>query len=318
MELPAMKPGSRRKIFILGILAVVMIGVGSIWGLDIYKFAQHLYFGAYYGVADRHQVKTSRIEAVTFYSESLKTDKEYRVYLPDGYDTGSGRFPVLYLLHGYPGSDRDWLTNTNLQVQLDQLIAQGKLMPLIVVMPDGQGTRFRDSQFVNADLIDQAMEDFVVRDLTKDVDRRYRTVPQRLGRGIAGLSSGGFGAVNLALRHNDEFAFALSFSGYFDGSEKSLKKLLSPDNLKSNTPLSYLPDQHLNPRTSVVLLIGEKDKERFVQSNRQLEAVLAGKGVSSHLIQDPAEGHGWSLWRKKIPEMFGIFGNDYRLLNGIN
>lgn len=143
------------------------------------------------------------------------------VYLPPGYDADVGRrYPTIYWLHGFSGTALGNLSyspwSRNIPEIVDGLIVQGRMPEVVVVMPDGF-TRFGGSQYLNSSATGQ-YEDSLVRDLVPYIDGRYRTIPAAASRGIAGKSSGGYGALVLAMRHPDVFGAVASHSGdmYFE------------------------------------------------------------------------------------------------------
>jgi S-formylglutathione hydrolase FrmB len=166
----------------------------------------------------------------TFHSAALGVDKTYYVYLPAGYDGSQTRYPVFYYLHGLTGDEHEWIKGGHLDDVADQLGLQA-----IVVMPDGDDGFYTDAVApVDYDACmkngtglfmpmvqnhektcvrQRNYETYVVKDLVGDVDAQYRTIAKREARGIAGLSMGGFGALELAMRHTDEFSAAASHSG---------------------------------------------------------------------------------------------------------
>jgi len=125
---------------------------------------------------------------VTFFSESLQRDMPYRVFAPA--EIGSGRLPVVYLLHGGGGNGfRDWSNYSD--------VAKFASRGLLLVMPQGDY-----SYYTNAALRSQdRYEDYIVKDLATDVARRFPVRDDREGRALVGVSMGGFGAVTLALKH---------------------------------------------------------------------------------------------------------------------
>lgn len=166
----------------------------------------------------------------TFHSAALGVDKTYVVYLPVGYDASKTRYPVFYYLNGLTGSERDWTHAGHIDDAADSLGLQA-----IIVMPDGDDGFYADS--VTPIDYDACMKDgtglfipmmqrhdtqcvrqrnyetYIVKDVVGDVDATYRTLASRDARAIAGLSMGGFGALSLAMRHQDEFSAAASHSG---------------------------------------------------------------------------------------------------------
>jgi S-formylglutathione hydrolase len=131
------------------------------------------------------------------------------VYLPPGYQTAAGsRYPVLYMLHGFPRTlggkpvpdpQTRWLTSPFGVQALDSLITHGILGPLLVVVPKADGRYGEGSFYTNSAAGD--WEGFVARDLVGYIDNHYRTLRNAASRGIAGASGGGYGALRLAMRH---------------------------------------------------------------------------------------------------------------------
>jgi S-formylglutathione hydrolase FrmB len=143
-------------------------------------------------------------------------ERKLLVYLPRGYDAqGSQRYPVLYVLHGYTGnaaalvSTRPW--ERNVVQWIDALIAEKKMPPAILAVVDGF-TRLGGSQYVDS-MHNGDYAAYVVRDVVGFVDARYRTIASEGGRAVLGKSSGGFGAMHLAMEHPGVFAAFASHSG---------------------------------------------------------------------------------------------------------
>lgn len=174
--------------------------------------------------------KKGTVSERTFHSAALGVDKTYLVYLPQGYASSGKRYPVFYYLHGLTGDERSWFKGAHLDDVADQLGLQA-----IVITPDGDDGFYTDAvtpvdydacmkdgtglflpQFQKHDktcVRQRNYETYIVKDLVADVDAQYRTVATREGRGLAGMSMGGLGAFELAMRHPDEFAAAASHSG---------------------------------------------------------------------------------------------------------
>ncbi len=171
-----------------------------------------------------------RVVTESFHSDALGVDKDVVIYLPAGYDASPDKhWPVLYYLNGLTGDETNWTQLGHLDQAADKLG-----LGAIVVMPDGDNNWYTDSSMkidYEACLKDgtglliptqprnktcvkrSAYETYITKDLLGWVDRRYRTIARRDGRGIAGLSMGGFGAMELSMRHQDLFAAAASHSG---------------------------------------------------------------------------------------------------------
>ena len=174
--------------------------------------------------------KKGTVSERTFHSAALGVDKTYLVYLPEGYATSQKRYPVFYYLHGLGGDETAWIRKGHLDEAADQLGVQA-----IIVTPDGDDGFYTDSTapvdydacmkdgtglfmpaFQRKDktcVRQRHYETYITKDLVADVDAQYRTIASRDGRGLAGMSMGGLGAFELAMRHPDEFAAAASHSG---------------------------------------------------------------------------------------------------------
>ena len=130
------------------------------------------------------------------------------VYLPPGYSRAH-RYPVVYLLHGMPGSPSEYLDGTNLAPFADAAISSGRLRPFIAVVPAAGPDRKYDGEWAGP------WEREVVDDVLPFIDAHLATVATAKGRVLAGLSAGGFGAVYIAMRHPGLFGVVESWSGYF-------------------------------------------------------------------------------------------------------
>ncbi|MEP6509378.1 MAG: alpha/beta hydrolase-fold protein [Gemmatimonadales bacterium] len=137
------------------------------------------------------------------------------IYVPPGYAKNRGkRYPVVYLLHGFAADHRAFIggvyTGMDMRLSMDSLISAGLIKPMIVVTPNARNA-FDGSFYVNS-VTTGNWEDFVVKDLTAYVDSHYRTIRNRNGRGLAGHSMGGFGALRVGMRHPETFSaiYALS------------------------------------------------------------------------------------------------------------
>jgi enterochelin esterase-like enzyme len=153
------------------------------------------------------------ITAASAHSAALGGDINYNVYLPYGYETSTQRYPVLYLLHGRGDGMAAW---TQVKGQLDEMIQQKTMPPVIAIMPDApwseRGSWYVDSEYTGVDIPGEPVETALTRDLVQAVDATYRTAAIRNARLIGGYSMGGAGALRFALAHQDLFGSALILS----------------------------------------------------------------------------------------------------------
>ena len=143
------------------------------------------------------------------------SDRDVYCYVPPGYDASAQRYPTIYFLSGVTGTGRMLLNHSAfeeaLDARLDRLINTRAMPPAIVVMPDCM-TRFGGSQYTNSSATGR-YEDYLIDEIVPFVDQQLRTLPGRDHRGVTGKSSGGYGALRLAMRHPDAFGALGSHAG---------------------------------------------------------------------------------------------------------
>jgi enterochelin esterase-like enzyme len=150
----------------------------------------------------------------TFYSKSVKDNRSVQIYLPEGYNQmdSTVRYPVIYFLHG-AGVNHTYYTEVPLV--LNDLIGTKKILPVIVVKPDGSTGPWGGSCYTNSELYGD-FEDYIVFDLIKFIDSAYNTNTSRKARAIMGHSTGAFGAMKLALKYPDVYCSVVANSGPLD------------------------------------------------------------------------------------------------------
>ena len=230
------------------------------------------------------------------------------VYVPGDYAAEPRRdFPVVYFLHGYPGNEDQWVGDgAQLPHILDQLISAGELPPVIAVMPDGNGQQLSDAEWGNTQRGDR-VEDWLVTRAVPEVDRRYRTLGTAF-RGVAGLSSGGFGAIDLALRHPDVFRWAASYSGFFFG-----RRDIFGADVPAHSPMLIAKNVPAVSRMPLFLGAGDSDRVFLAQQGNFISALhdLGWLPVHQDLV---AGGHGWEAWRLQMVHSLqwlgGLWGSD--------
>jgi S-formylglutathione hydrolase FrmB len=224
--------------------------------------------------------------------------QETYVYLPSGYaQHPRRRYPVLYLLHGFPGRPLAFLQTVQMGVIDDALTARRRAQPLILVMPFGSTSTFTDKEWVDGVAPGNGWSTFVARDLVRYVDSHFRTVATGAGRAIAGLSEGGYGAFDIALHHPGEFSLVESWSGY-----------QRPDKLRSifGSKLQLLPandPRRLVRREATSLRTLGTYFWFYSGSTDRLHAQNADFARELDSLRLPHRyfvaygGHNWALWR---------------------
>ena len=252
--------------------------------------------------AKRKSVRLVRIEAKSLDDPS----RSVRVYLPASYDLPEShdrRYPVVYLLHGWPGSDDNWADQGRAGATLDSMSARGEIPEVIAIMPNGHGLGLLGrSLWLNSFDGRSHMEDFVAKDLVAWTDSSYRTIADGDHRTVIGLSDGGTGAFNLLMRFRDRFSAAGSLSGRF-WLEKEVG-MTAPLIGKGDSAVAFLEANSPGAR-----LAAEKDvfagarlyvdcglSDHDLSDNREFHAELEKAGVPHEYHEFPG-GHGWKYWR---------------------
>jgi enterochelin esterase-like enzyme len=220
--------------------------------------------------------------------------RDYYVYTPPGYESSpQKKYPVLYLLHGYSDDASGWTAVGRANVILDNLIAQGKAKPMIIVMPLGYGTmemiRQSRSAWDQAELRDANFKKFTEELLTEvmpKVENEYRIPNDRKARAIAGLSMGGSESLLTGLNHLDKFSWIGAFSS---GG-------IPEDFAKDFPSLDANANQQLH-----LLWIACGTEDRLITLNRNLRQWLEAKGVKETEIETPGQ-HTWMVWRRNLAE----------------
>jgi len=158
---------------------------------------------------DTRDVPHGAVASVTYYSTALQRFRRLHVYTPAGYESGKGKFPVFYLLHGAGDCDEAWTSVGRAGFILDNLIAMGKDKPMLVVMPAGHTGPFRSG--IPRPAVDDFSKDFL-NDIMPYVEKQYRVYADRKHRAMAGLSMGGGQTLNIGIPHLKDFAYLGVFS----------------------------------------------------------------------------------------------------------
>jgi putative tributyrin esterase len=239
---------------------------------------------------------------IAFHSSSLNRDMQYRVVLP-AIIPANKRFPVVYLLHSGGGGFRDWSNDSD--------VAQFAERGLILIMPEGNS-----SYFVNAvDRPQDRYEDYIVKDLITDVENKFPVALGRENRVIVGVSMGGFGAVNLALRHPDLFAFSAGLSPALDVPSRpySVKRIEQWQRFRAifgpwqsqvqreNDPFVLI--HSVDPAKTPYLFLTCGEQEGLLGPDRQFAALLAQRHFQYEFHTSHGD-HDWNQWNSWVPTLF--------------
>ena len=275
-----------------------------------------------------NNVPHGTVEQVWYPSPSLGlAARRMYVYTPAGYESSHGRYPVLYLLHGGGGDEDAWDNLGRAREILDNLIAAGKVKPMIVVMTNGNYNETAAPGIVpqvenslssaTSSGMSQMLKfsDSIVADVIPFVDKRYRTSPDRDHRAIAGLSMGGAQTYDAGFHHMDQFAYMSTFSAgviLFPNAIKppagqsgplSLLQLMgSPIDPAAMTAEFPKLDASANQKLRL-LYITSGESDPLNHANLQFMDWLTSRGVQYKKMILPGYGHEWPFWRISLADL---------------
>jgi enterochelin esterase family protein len=244
---------------------------------------------------DTKDVPHGAVSEVTYWSSTLKRFRRLHVYTPPGYESGQGKFPIFYLLHGAFDSDASWSTVGRAGFILDNLIAAGKAKPMVVIMPHGHTGPFR----FGSGFTDEFEREFAA-DIMPQMEKRYRVHPDRANRAMAGLSMGGMHTLNIGIPHLDKFAcLGVYSSGIFGiagggpggnpqgpSFEEKHKTILDDAKLKEGLKLFWFAT-------------GKDDF--LVQTSRATVEMFKKHGFDA-IYKETDGAHTWTNWREYLNE----------------
>lgn len=235
------------------------------------------------------------------------------VILPPGYAADTAhRYPVVYLIHGYPfGGPRDWLTSGDAPGTLLALQKAGVIAPMIVVSVDlTAGNPATDWECLDVPGGPQ-LETYLAHTIVPAIDQRYRTVPDRAHRALGGMSGGGFGALNIGLHHVDEFGTLLIALPYDDLNDSI--GVLGGDRaaIAANTPRRYLPTMKFTAPISVMLAVGTGAPTDVSTAHRIADALKA-RGQEAVVHAERGFNHTWHTARATLPYLLAFADQNFR------
>lgn len=241
------------------------------------------------------------VSRVWYDSPALGLERRMTVYTPAGYETGGKRYPVLYLLHGMGGDEEAWISLGRTAQILDNLIAQGKAKPMIVVMPNGNASQEAAPGESSRGMVPPTMQlpktmegsyEQAFPEIVKFIDKNYRTVKSKSGRAIAGLSMGGFHSLHISKQYPDMF----NYVGLFSAAIMPNKEASSPiyENMEGKLKVQF----DKNPALYWIA-IGKTDF--LYKANEEYRKLLDEKGYK-YTYYESDEGHIWRNWRIYLTE----------------
>ncbi len=240
----------------------------------------------------RTESAKGKIDTITYNSKTVGANRRALVYTPPGFSKKK-KYPVLYLLHGIGGDEKEWLNGGRPQVILDNLYAEGKLQPMIVVMPNGRAMKDdRATGNIMAPDKVQAFATFeqdLLNDLIPFIEKKFPVYKDRENRAIAGLSMGGGQSLNFGLGNLDKFAWV---GGFSSAPNTKLPNELVPDPAKAKQQLK-------------LLWISCGDADGLLSFSKRTHDYLRQNDVPHIYYLEPG-GHDFKVWKNGL-YMFSQF-----------
>lgn len=241
------------------------------------------------------------VSRIWYDSPALGLERRMTVYTPAGYETSGKRYPVLYLLHGMGGDEEAWISLGRTAQILDNLIAQGKAKPMIVVMPNGNASQEAAPGESSRGMVPPTMQlpktmegsyEQAFPEIVKFIDKNYRTIKSKSGRAIAGLSMGVFHSLHISKQYPDMF----NYIGLFSAAIMPNKEVSSPiyENVEGKLKVQF----DKNPALYWIA-IGKTDF--LYKANEEYRKLLDEKGYK-YTYYESDEGHIWKNWRIYLTE----------------
>ena len=248
-----------------------------------------------------NKVPHGTVRRMWYNSPTLGMDRRLTVYTPAGYETGGKRYPVFYLLHGMGGDEEAWIALGRTSQILDNLIAQGKAKPMIVVMTNGNAAQeaapgesslgFAAPSMNQPKTMEGSFET-AFPDVVKFIDKNFRTLANKKNRAIAGLSMGGFHSMHISKQYPDMFDYV----GLFSAAIMPGKDVKSPiyDDLEGKLKIQFA-------KKPALYWIGIGNTDFLYKANEDYRKMLDEKGYK-YTYYETGEGHIWKNWRIYLTE----------------
>ena len=215
------------------------------------------------------------VATVRYYSKVAQKERMMEVYTPPGYNHDNRGYPVLYILHGAGGNETDWIVNMRANFILDNLIAQGKVVPMILVSPNANADGFPSTAF----------PDELLGNIVPYIEENYRTAPGAQNRALAGLSMGGFRTTTTVFSHPGVFAYVGVFSSGFIPS--------------TAYPADLLANPDINKLTKLLWIASGDQTDITYNLTLSTLAMLDQYHVNYTFVQGTG-GHIWGQWRHNL------------------
>lgn len=279
-----------KRIYLSAVIALATLaahaqmGGGMFGGMPQIEVTFNDYVAAPDGF-DKEQAGIAKgtIEEVEYKSTTVGTTRKATIYLPPKYDK-TKKYPVLYLLHGIGGDHKEWMQGVP-NIIMDNLYAQQKAVPMIIVMPNGRAlpNDKAEGNIYGAEMVAgfEKFERDLIDDLIPFIESKYSTYTDQAHRAVAGLSMGGGQSLNFGLGNLDKFAYVGGFS--------------SAPNTKQ--PEQLIPDVEATKKANKLLWMVCGSRDGLMFNSSRLKAFCDKNGVPCTLIQYPEGQHDFVVWK---------------------
>ncbi len=252
---------------------------------------------------DTRTVPHGAVAEVTYYSTTLKRFRRMHIYTPPGYESGNGKYPIFYLLHGAFDSDDSWSSVGRAGFILDNLMAEKKIEPMVVVMPAGHTGPFRLGPS-SIEPLNRAIDEFIpdfMNDIMPYVEKNYRVYTDRHHRAIAGLSMGGAQTLSIAISHLDLFGYIGVFSsGIFELSPHPSAGAVIEKSKWEELHHASLTNDHL--KKGLKLFWFATGKDDFLLETSRASVAMFQRYQFEVIYQETPGAHTWINWRNYLKE----------------
>jgi len=259
--------------------------------------------GSFY---EARAVPHGQVRRVNYFSAITRAWRTAYVYTPPGYDNETNkRYPVLYLQHGAGEDETGWATQGRIDFILDNLISEGKAVPMLVVMDRGYATDPRRPVLPNAGgnrpggMNNNVFPEVLVKEIVPMIDSAFRTVPDRGSRAMAGLSMGGFQTFQTTMSNLDKFAYIGGFSG---------AAFLQPGtDILQLYDGAWADSTAFNRKIKVLYLsVGTAEPERMRTGIKGMHEALEKAGIHHVYYESPRTAHEWQTWRRSLRQFASL------------
>ena len=236
-------------------------------------------------------VPHGQVRQILFFSKSTNTVRRAFVYTPPAYDKDlNKRYPVLYLQHGFGEDETGWTNQGKANLIMDNLIAEGKAKPFIIVMTYGMTNDIKAGGLRDFDI--KPFQTVLVDELIPYIDKNFRTLSDQPNRAMAGLSMGGFETRLITLNKLDKFAYI----GLFSGGTISVEDVKNTPGFKEKVKLVFVS---FGSRELDLMKGGNRN---FGGNPKDITDAISKEGINAHFYVSPNTAHEWQSWRRSLYE----------------